>query len=92
MTLGGESRFLIELGEDNVDVYYLFDVVNAAAVPVTLPSPLVFEMPAGAQATTVLADSTPRATADGRRVTGDGGRSSLVALPVKGGLRPCLLG
>ena len=69
VTLGGESRFLIELGEDNVDVYYLFDVVNAAAVPVTLPSPLVFEMPAGAQATTVLADSTPRATADGRRVT-----------------------
>ncbi len=68
VTLGGESRFLIELGEENVDVYYLFDVVNSSTVPVVLRTPLVFEIPSGAQAATILPDSTPLASVDGSRI------------------------
>ena len=92
VTLGGESRLLIELGEANVEVYYLLDVVNAADVPVMPPSPLVVEMPPGAQAITVLPESTPRATADGPQVTVTGpfqpGRTSVSTayiLPYAGG-------
>ena len=92
VTLGGESRLLIELGEENVEVYYLLDVVNAADVPVMPPSPLVVEMPPGAQAITVLPESTPRATADGPQVTVTGpfqpGRTSVSTayiLPYAGG-------
>ena len=92
VTFGGESRFLIELGEENLEVYYLLDVVNAADVPVMPPSPLVVEMPPGAQATTVLPESTPRATADGQTVTVTGpfqpGRTSVgtvYILPYAGG-------
>ena len=69
VTFGGESRFQVELGEENVEVYYWFDVINAADVPVMPSRPLVFEMPPGAQTTTMLPESTPRATADGREVT-----------------------
>ena len=69
VTFGAESRFQVELGEENVEVYYVFDVINAADVPVMPSRPLVFEMPPGAETTTVLPESTPRATANGREVT-----------------------
>ena len=69
VTFGGESRFQVELGEENVEVYYVFDVINAADVPVMPSRPLVFEMPPGAQTITMLPESTPRATATGREVT-----------------------
>ncbi len=92
VTFGGESRVLVELGEESVEVYYLFDVINAADVPVMPPSPLVFDMPPGAQATTVLPDSTPLATAEGPQVTVRGpflpGRttvSTAYILPYSGG-------
>lgn len=69
VTFGAESRFQVELGEENVEVYYVFDIINAADVPVMPSRPLVFEMPPGAESTTVLPESTPRATANGREVT-----------------------
>ena len=69
VTFGGESRFQVELGEENVEVYYVFDVINAADVPAMPSRPLVFEMPPGAQTITMLPESTPRATANGREVT-----------------------
>lgn len=69
VTFGDASRILIELGEETVEVYYLFDIVNAAAVPVEPPEPLLIELPAGAVSTTVLPNSTPNAIADGPRVT-----------------------
>ncbi len=69
VTFGAESRFQVELGEENVEVYYVFDIINAADVPVMPSRPLVFEMPPGAETTTVLPESTPRATANGREVT-----------------------
>ncbi len=69
VTFGGESQFLVVLGEENVEVYYFLNVMNFADVPVMPSSPLVFDMPPGALATTVLPDSTPLAIADGPQVT-----------------------
>ena len=92
VTFGAESRFQVELGEESVEVYYLFNVMNFADVPVMPSRPLVFEMPPGAQTTTVLPESTPRATANGREVTVTGpfqpGRtvvSTAYNLPYSGG-------
>jgi hypothetical protein len=63
----GQSRVVVELADDALDVYFLLDVVNPSASPVAT-EPLVFEAPAGARGTTVLENSSPQAKADGARV------------------------
>ena len=68
VTLGGESRIVVELGEENVSVFYLFDVINAGDVPVKPSEPIVLDIPSGAQTTTVLSDSSPNTTSDGPHV------------------------
>ena len=67
VTLGGDSRILIELGEETVEVYYLLDVVNAADTPIEPQPAFELALPFGAQAGTVLQGSTPRAIVDGPR-------------------------
>ena len=71
VTLGGQSRFVLEVTEDGIDVYNLLDVVNGSGGPVST-EPLVFQAPRGAQQLTVLEGSSPQAKADGSRfvVTG----------------------
>jgi len=67
VTLGQDSRILIELGEETVEVYYLLDVVNVADGPVEPQLPFEFTLPSGAQTGTVLQGSTPRTIVDGPR-------------------------
>jgi hypothetical protein len=43
--------------------------VNRSSMPIALPSALVFDMPAGAEGTTILEGSTPQANSKGPRVT-----------------------
>ncbi|MCL4811558.1 MAG: hypothetical protein KJ061_03685 [Vicinamibacteraceae bacterium] len=71
VSLGGQTRFIVEMGDEELEVYYLVDIVNGTPAPVET-APLVFEMPAGAQATTVLENSSPQAVADGPRVAVSG--------------------
>lgn len=67
VVLGGQSRFVVELADEAVDVYCLLDVVNASNAPVST-EPLVFELPEGARSTTILEGSSPQAKGEGRRV------------------------
>jgi hypothetical protein len=69
VVLGGESRFVVELDEEAVRVFALLDLVNPARAPVAPAGPIVFEMPHGAQGTSVLEGSSAQATANGPRVT-----------------------
>jgi hypothetical protein len=69
VVLGGESRYVIDLEDDALQVYCLYDIVNTAKTPVTTPGPLVFDMPREAQGTTVLEGSSNQAVAAGARVT-----------------------
>jgi hypothetical protein len=92
VSLGGDTRFVIEMGEDGLNVFYLFEITNSSAGPVDPPAPLTFEMPAGAQGTTVLQSTTAKAAANGTRVTATGpfapGRTTLelaYTLPYAGG-------
>jgi len=92
VTIGGESRFVVEPdGEERVRVYYILDIVNTAQAPVNPSTPFTFDTPAAALGTTIMDGSSPQATANGTRVRVAGPfppGSTLVqaayALPVSG--------
>jgi hypothetical protein len=69
VTLGSDSRFVIETVEDAVQVYYLLTLRNTARTPVQPPAPLIFDLPTGAAGATILEGSTPQARVSGARVT-----------------------
>jgi hypothetical protein len=71
VVFAGQSRVIVELADDALDVYFLLDVVNPSGAPVSV-EPLVFEAPPGARGTTVLENSSPQAKADGSRVVIEG--------------------
>jgi hypothetical protein len=68
VVLGGQSRIIIEPGEETVSIYYLLDIVNNAATPVNPSATFAFEMPTGAGGTTLLEGSSPKASANDTRV------------------------
>ena len=68
VVFGGQSRIQIEFDDDSLEVFYLFEVVNSGAAPVTPRSELVFELPEGAQQASVLEGSSPQASVRGRTV------------------------
>jgi hypothetical protein len=72
VTLGGQSRFVVELGEQMLEVYGLFELTNLSSSPVMPAKPIVFEVPAEAKTVSVLEGSSPNAKADGNRVTVSG--------------------
>jgi hypothetical protein len=72
VSLGPESRFAIELGEEGIEVYAVLQILNQRNAPIAPAKPLVFELPAGARGTSVLEGSTPQAVAAGQRVTVSG--------------------
>ena len=68
VTFGGESFIQVELVEESIEVYYVFDLLNPAQVPVEPPAPIALDLPSGAQGVTVLPGSSARTVADGPRV------------------------
>ncbi len=69
VSIGGESRIIVEPGDETVAVYYILDIVNGAASPVNPEKPFNFTLPADAVGTTVIQGSSPLATNKGRDVT-----------------------
>jgi hypothetical protein len=69
VVLGPESRIIAEMSSDRLHIYYELEVVNSARTPVDIGGPLVFDLPREARSSTILDGSTPRATANGPRVT-----------------------
>jgi hypothetical protein len=69
VTLGPESRFVFEMGDDGLSVFNIFQVLNTSTAPVQVPQPLVFELPESAKGASILDGSSPQATAAGKRVT-----------------------
>jgi hypothetical protein len=69
VAVGGESRIIVEPGEDAVTVYYVLDIVNGASAPVIPETPFVFTLPDAAVGTTVIEGSSPLASNKGRQVS-----------------------
>jgi hypothetical protein len=72
VVIGGESRIVIEPGDESVQVYYLLDIENTARTPVNTASPFMFDMPSGALGTSLLEDSSSRSSVNGGRVRVEG--------------------
>lgn len=69
VVLGGESRFIVERGDESLNVFYVLEIVNTARTPVATEAPVIFDLPSGATGATLLEGSTPQATVSGTRVT-----------------------
>lgn len=69
VVFGGESRFIVERGDEALNVFYVLEIVNSARTPVETGRPLIFDLPSGASGVSLLEGSTPQATVSGSRVT-----------------------
>jgi len=69
VTIGGDSRIIIEPAEDTISVYYVLEIINAATGPVNPERPFVFTLPAAAVSPTVIQGSSPLASGKGHEVT-----------------------
>lgn len=67
--LGDQSRFVLEVGDDALNVFNLLQIVNTAKVPVQTDGPIVFHLPEGASGAGMLEGSAPSAVAAGGKVT-----------------------
>lgn len=72
VTLGDQSRFVVEMGEEALNVFNILQVVNPGAGPVQPAQPLVFELPADATGAGALEGSGVPLTVAGNRVTAAG--------------------
>ena len=69
VVLGDQSRFVLELGDDALNVFNIVQIVNATPRPVDAGGPLVFELPAESVGAGMLEGSAPNAVAAGKKVT-----------------------
>src|SRR5260221_3891966 len=69
VVFGEQSRFVLEVGDDALNVFNVLQIVNTAKRPVQTSGPLVFELPNGAGGAGMLEGSAPNGVAAGNRVT-----------------------
>jgi hypothetical protein len=68
ITLGTQSRMIVEQADEFVEVFVLADLVNTTDGPASLPQPIVFTPPAGAMGTAVLEGVTSAVLEGGKIV------------------------
>jgi hypothetical protein len=69
VSIGEQSRFVVQPREEAVELFYLLDIANSQSVPVNPPTPFVFELPAGASGSAIMDGSSPQASVKGLHVT-----------------------
>jgi hypothetical protein len=69
LVLGAETRFAFEFQDDALTAFYLLEIVNRRAAPVSIASPLVIDLPSAASGAGVMQGGSPLATISGSRVT-----------------------
>jgi hypothetical protein len=69
VVLGDQSRIVIEIGDDALNVFNLMQIMNTAKRRVATSTPLVFELPKAAVGAGMMDGSTPNAVAAGTKVT-----------------------
>ena len=72
VALGEQTRFVIELGDEALNVFNILQIVNTARTPVQPAAPLVVDLPKDASGAGVLEGSAPNAVVAGRQVTING--------------------
>jgi hypothetical protein len=69
VSFGGQSRIQIEFDDDQVEVFYLLEIVNRGSNPVTPKGELTITLPEDAQAAAMLEGSSTQAQVRGRTVS-----------------------
>ena len=69
VVFGGQSRFIVERGDEALNVFYVLEIVNTARTPVATDAPRIFDLPKAARSVSLLPGSTDQATVAGSRVT-----------------------
>lgn len=92
VTIGGQSRIVIEPAEETVAVYYILEIMNTARAPVNPSTPFEFDMPAGMLGTAVLQGSSPLASSSGGHVKVQGPFPSGMTTVEVGGSMPVASG
>jgi len=69
VVIGGNSRILMQFQDDNLQVFYVLDVINNARSRVDIGGPLIFDLPRGAAGASSLEGSSPSVKVSGNRVT-----------------------
>jgi hypothetical protein len=72
VVFGPETRFVIEMGDDQLNVFNMLQIANPQSRPVDTGGPLVFDLPEQAVGLGMMEGSTPNATAAARKVTVNG--------------------
>jgi hypothetical protein len=68
VSIGTQSRFVLQPRDEAVDVFYLLDITNGATAPVATAKPFEFDMPADAKGCGIMQGSSPQATITGTHV------------------------
>ncbi len=84
VSIGAASRFVVDVGDGRLEVYYLLEIVNPGPAPVNPPRPIIFDLPAGAAGASAIGGSSPQVVVRGDRVT--------VTSPVPPGVTPVHVG
>jgi hypothetical protein len=71
VSLGGDTRIVIEAADEVLQVFYLLEVQNSARTPVKPTTPFAFRLPSGAVGS-LMEGSSPLAALKGRDVLVDG--------------------
>ena len=72
VVLSDQSRIVIEIGDDGLNVFNILQILNTARRPVTVSGPLNFDVPPEALGLGLLEGAPKNAIASGHRVTIDG--------------------
>ena len=68
VAFGPESRVVAEMSQDQLNVYFLMDVVNGSQAPVETDGPLILDLPREARGAALLQDSSQQALVKDARV------------------------
>ncbi|MEO7272655.1 MAG: hypothetical protein ABIX28_13625 [Vicinamibacterales bacterium] len=68
VSLGDQTRFVFEMGDDALTGFYILQVVNSTPAPAEPPMPLTIELPEGAQGATIMQGSSPQGSVAGTKV------------------------
>jgi hypothetical protein len=69
VTIGGESRIILEFQDDALQAFYILEIVNGARTPIDTGAPLIINLPSAATRGTLMQGSSRLARVDGDRVT-----------------------
>jgi len=68
VTLGDQTRFVFEMGDDALTGFYILQVLNSTPAPVEPPMPVTIDLPEGAQGATMMQGSSPQGSVAGTKV------------------------